>query len=95
MIPVIAPAVVVTDRHGRLSAGPCDLQEDSVSEEPEQDSRRAAIAAWLSAKAAELADQVPGQPKEAGTEVYVLHMPGGKTYIGQPRVAGPEPEAGQ
>ena len=29
--------------------------------------------------------------------VYVLHMPGGKTYIGRPRVTGPEPEpeAGQ
>ncbi len=27
--------------------------------------------------------------------VYVLHMPGGRTYIGQPRPAEPEPEAGQ
>jgi hypothetical protein len=35
------------------------------------------------------------QPEESGTEVYVLHMPGGKTYIGQSRPAGPEPEAGQ
>lgn len=34
------------------------------------------------------------QPEE-GTAVYVLHMPGGKTYIGQPRPIEPEPEAGQ
>jgi hypothetical protein len=66
-----------------------------VSEEPEQGSRRAAIAALLRAKAAELADRVPGEPEEAGTVVYVLHMPGGQTYIGQPREIGPEPEPGQ
>lgn len=35
------------------------------------------------------------QQPEAGTLVYVLHMPGGKTYVGQPRAAGPEPEPGQ
>ena len=36
------------------------------------------------------------QPEE-GTVVWVLHMPGRKTYIGQPRKIGPEPEpeAGQ
>jgi len=27
--------------------------------------------------------------------VYVLHMPGGRTYIGQPRPPEPEPEPGQ
>ena len=26
--------------------------------------------------------------QRSGTVVYVLHMPGGKTYIGQPRVTG-------
>jgi hypothetical protein len=35
------------------------------------------------------------QQGETGTVVYVLHMPGGKTYIGQPRPVEPEPEAGQ
>ena len=39
--------------------------------------------------------QDPEQEQETGTVVYVLHMPGGKTYIGQPRAADPEPEAGQ
>ena len=34
------------------------------------------------------------QPEE-GTVVYVMHVPGGKTYIGQPGEIGPEPEAGQ
>ena len=37
--------------------------------------------------------QDPGQAQETGTVVYVLHMPGGQTYIGQPRQIGPEPEA--
>jgi len=37
----------------------------------------------------------PEQEPEEGTVVYVLHMPGGKTYIGQPRPIEPEPEPGQ
>ena len=36
--------------------------------------------------------QDPEPAQETGTEVYVLHMPGGQTYIGQPRQIGPEPE---
>jgi hypothetical protein len=36
--------------------------------------------------------QDPGLAPETGTVVYVLHMPGGQTYIGQPRQIGPEPE---
>jgi hypothetical protein len=40
----------------------------------------------------------PQDPEqEPETAVYVLHMPGGTTYIGQPREVRPEPEpeAGQ
>ena len=37
--------------------------------------------------------QDPEQEQEPGTGVYVLHMPGGQTYTGQPRQIGPEPEA--
>jgi hypothetical protein len=39
--------------------------------------------------------QDPEEGQETGTVVYVLHMPGGKTYIGQPRPIEPEPEPGQ
>jgi hypothetical protein len=43
------------------------------------------------------APQDPELAQETGTVVYVLNMPGGRTYIGQPRQIGPEPEpeAGQ
>ena len=35
----------------------------------------------------------PQDPEqEPETAVYVLHMPGGKTYIGQPCEVRPEPE---
>jgi len=41
--------------------------------------------------------QDPELAQETGTVAYVLHMPSGQTYIGQPRQIRPEPEpeAGQ
>jgi len=66
-----------------------------VSDEPD----RAEIAAGIRAKAAELAERSPAPEQMQGETrdrvVYILHLPGGQTYIGQPRAAGPEPEAGQ
>ena len=54
------------------------------------------IATRIAARKAEAQPKQPGQEQpEEGTVVYVLHMPGAKTYIGQPRQTGPEPEAGQ
>lgn len=38
-------------------------------------------------------EQMQGETRDRA--VYVLHMPGGKIYIGQSRAAEPEPEAGQ
>lgn len=49
---------------------------------------------WMTAKARELAEQ---QGKTQGeSAVFVLHNKvTGRIYIGQPRPAGPEPEAGE
>ena len=38
-------------------------------------------------------EQIQGETRDPA--VYVLHMPGGKIYVGQSRAAEPEPEAGQ
>ena len=38
-------------------------------------------------------EQMQGETRDRA--VYVLHMPGGKIYIGQSQAAGPEPEAGR
>jgi len=49
--------------------------------------------AAMSGEPEQAPEQMQGETRDR--VVYILHLPGGQTYIGQPRAAGPEPEAGQ